>query len=99
MALDFLALGELMCAICEKRPGADAGLRGLARLSAREWDVLLLAVDGEEVKQMERLLVLSESSVKHYLANAFSKAGDGSRALALARYVEWRTLLGLSGRS
>ena len=97
MAIEFAQLGELMCGICKKRATADAGLRNLARLSPREWEVLLLAVDGEGVKQMERLLGVSESAIKHYLATAFNKAGEGSRALATARYVEWRTLLGLSG--
>src|SRR6185312_466548 len=52
MALDFLELGQLMRALWRKRPAADDALSGLRRLTAREWDVLLLAVDGGEVEQM-----------------------------------------------
>ena len=59
-------------------------------LSPRELDVLTLLVKGHSNKEIESVLHLSQSTVKHHLANVFAKLGvhDRTQAATAAVYLE-----------
>jgi DNA-binding NarL/FixJ family response regulator len=62
---------------------ADSG--GIARLTRRERDVMVLLVRGLTNKGIAREMVISENTVKRYLKSIFAKLDVDSRAAAVAK--------------
>jgi DNA-binding CsgD family transcriptional regulator len=62
----------------------------LERLSARERDVLELAVEGFLDKQICRELHISENTLRTYWSRIRSKLGPGSRVALASAYVGWK---------
>ena len=62
---------------------ADSG--GIARLTRRERDVMVLLVQGLTNKGIARAMVISENTVKRYLKSIFAKLDVDSRAAAVAK--------------
>ncbi|CAN5709966.1 MAG: response regulator [Acidimicrobiia bacterium] len=60
---------------------------GLAAITEREREILMLVADGAENKQLARTLGLSEETVKSYLRNLFARWGVTSRAEAVATAI------------
>lgn len=58
----------------------------LSLLTAREWEILLLLLDGERVPSIAEDLYVSQSTVRNHLSSIFSKLGVHSQA-ALIRYL------------
>jgi DNA-binding CsgD family transcriptional regulator len=52
----------------------------LSRLTAREWQVLLLLVDGQRVPSIAADLYVTQSTVRNHLSSVFSKLGVHSQA-------------------
>jgi len=71
---------------------AEIGSGGV--LSAREMEILLLVARGLSNRQVARLLVLSEATIKRHLANAYPKMGVVSRGEAVRKALleEWITI-------
>src|ERR687889_1668810 len=63
-------------------------------LSAREMEILLLVARGLSNRQIARALMVSESTVKRHLANAYPKMGVSSRGEAVrhALFENWITI-------
>lgn len=57
----------------------------LSRLTAREWQVLLLLVDGQRVPSIAADLYVTQSTVRNHLSSVFSKLGVHSQAELLRR--------------
>lgn len=74
--------GEITAPLLHELAG-DEPMHPLA-LSPREREVLQLAADGLENKQIAARLDLSETTVKGYLKSAFERLGARSRAEAVA---------------
>jgi len=71
---------------------AEGGSGGV--LSAREMEILILLARGLSNRRIASLLVLSESTVKRHLANAYPKMGVTSRGEAVrhALFENWITI-------
>jgi PAS domain S-box-containing protein len=52
----------------------------LARLTSREWEILVLLLDGQRVPSMAADLYVSQSTVRNHLSAIFSKLGAHSQA-------------------
>jgi DNA-binding NarL/FixJ family response regulator len=52
----------------------------LSRLTAREWEILLLLMDGERVPSIAAELYVTQSTVRNHLSSVFSKLGVHSQA-------------------
>jgi DNA-binding CsgD family transcriptional regulator len=52
----------------------------LSRLTAREWQVLLLLIDGQRVPSIAADLYVTQSTVRNHLSSVFSKLGVHSQA-------------------
>jgi DNA-binding NarL/FixJ family response regulator len=68
------------------RKGAGRGLppeHPLAKLTAREWEILNELVEGNSNKQIGRTLGLEEITVKIHLRNVYRKMGVANRAQAV----------------
>src|ERR687889_1257429 len=63
-------------------------------LSVREMEILLLVARGLSNRQIARALMVSESTVKRHLANAYPKMGVSSRGEAVrhALFENWITI-------
>jgi DNA-binding NarL/FixJ family response regulator len=72
--------------------GTEAGSEGV--LSAREMEILILLARGLSNRQIAGSLMLSESTVKRHLANAYPKMGVATRGEAVrkALFEEWITI-------
>ena len=81
-AIHFLAMIELRWPLA----GDHAGLMP-ARLSGRERQVLALYARGAQTAEVADRLVLSERTVREYLARARTKLGARSRSQAIARAI------------
>ncbi|MFN8633909.1 MAG: LuxR C-terminal-related transcriptional regulator [Chloroflexota bacterium] len=57
-------------------------------LTAREREVLAVMAEGRTNRQIARVLILSEKTVKRHLSNLFAKLGVGTRAAAVRRGFE-----------
>jgi len=74
--------------------GASRRTTALARLSAREREVLALMAEGRTNSAIATSLVVSEGAVEKHVANIFAKldisatANDHRRILAVLRYLE-----------
>jgi DNA-binding NarL/FixJ family response regulator len=67
---------------------ADAEGDDLARLTAREREVLALLAEGRANREIAAALVVTENTVKRHLKAIFEKLGVHTRAAAAARAVE-----------
>ena len=72
--------------------GVEEGSGGV--LSVREMEILLLVARGLSNRQIARALMVSESTVKRHLANAYPKMGVASRggAVRKALFENWITI-------
>jgi DNA-binding NarL/FixJ family response regulator len=52
----------------------------LSRLTAREWEILLLLMDGQRVPSIAADLCVTQSTVRNHLSSVFSKLGVHSQA-------------------
>jgi DNA-binding NarL/FixJ family response regulator len=52
----------------------------LSTLTAREWEVLVLLLEGERVASIAADLYVSQSTVRNHLSSIFSKLGVHSQA-------------------
>jgi DNA-binding NarL/FixJ family response regulator len=74
--------------------GAGRHARGLARLTAREREVLSLMAEGRSNAGIAATLVISAGVVEKHVASIFAKLGlppaegDNRRVLAVLRYLE-----------
>jgi DNA-binding NarL/FixJ family response regulator len=71
---------------------AEDGSAGI--LSVREMEILLLVARGLSNRQIASTLMVSESTVKRHLANAYPKMGVTSRGEAVrhALFKDWITI-------
>jgi DNA-binding NarL/FixJ family response regulator len=85
-ALDPEVVGQLL--------GSGRHARGLAGLTAREREVLVLMAEGRSNAGIAELLVISGGVVEKHVASIFAKLGlppaegDNRRVLAVLRYLE-----------
>lgn len=63
----------------------DRELRGVPRLTPRQWEVLRQVARGASNTQIARTLGLSDATVRKHLENVFLRLGVQSRTEALAR--------------
>lgn len=61
---------------------ADSAVSGESPLTARETDVLRIALDGVTVEQIAKKLSLSEGTVRNHLSSAIGKTGSRTRSEA-----------------
>jgi len=64
------------------------------RLSAREYEVLLLHASGLTISQIRRRLFISESTAEKLLANLYQKLGVENREQAVMTAVRLGLLIG-----
>lgn len=63
-----------------------AQLPALSQLTSREWEILVLVLEGERVPSIAEDLYLSQSTVRNHLSSVFSKLGVHSQS-ALIRLL------------
>jgi len=77
-------VGQLLAAF-----GESAGVQPLAEpLTAREFEVLRLIVDGLKNQEIADRLVISIATVKRHISNIYAKLGVHRRTQAIARTQE-----------
>lgn len=57
----------------------------LSRLTTREWEILVLLLEGERVAAIATDLYVSQSTVRNHLSSIFSKLGVHSQAELIHR--------------
>jgi two-component system response regulator DesR len=75
--------GAMADALADGLGGPRRG--GVAPLSSRQLEILQLAAEGLQNKQIARALGISESTVKNYLRDAYTQLDAGGRTDAIAR--------------
>lgn len=82
-------VGGALHSIAHRPQTPASGLEAIQRLSPREWDVLALVAQGQPNKKIQRVLEISQSSVKHNVESVLAKMGAASRTEAAVTFAKW----------
>ena len=85
-------LGSLLHELINRRRAEDARRDRLARLSAREREVLSLLGVGSDHESIARALVISPQTARTHIQNVLNKLEVHSRVEAVALALEYRTV-------